>query len=101
VQPVDYTKVPRLFEFVRSIEDLIARLPPALPNGPSFRRAPRQEVTENNGVQELFLNPYWVDELWHEEVRLAQETYRMPRSLDYSGTGTFENFFTEGKIGQM
>jgi hypothetical protein len=58
-------------------------------------------MTENNGVPELFLDPYWVDELWHEEARLAQETYRMTRSLDYSGTGAFKNFFYWRKIGQM
>jgi len=85
-RPVDYTKVPRPFEFVRSMEDLITHLPPELPNGPSFRRAPRHEMTENNGVQELFPDPYWVDELWHEEVRLAPETYRI-----YQELGLFRN----------
>jgi hypothetical protein len=85
-QPVDYTKVPRPFEFGRSIKDLIAHLPPELPNEPSFRRAPRHEMTENNRVQELFPDPYWVDELWHEEVRLAPETYRI-----YHKLGLFRN----------
>jgi hypothetical protein len=72
----DYTKVPREFVWNRSMEDLIQHLP-KLASGPSFHRVVPNEVTENKGPEELFPEPYWVDELWHEEVRVAPETYRL------------------------
>jgi hypothetical protein len=58
------------------MEDLVRRLTPLL-NGPSFQSVVRDERTENTGPQELFPEAYWVDELWHQEVRLTPETYRI------------------------
>ena len=51
-----------------------------IPSGPSFQRVTPgtyqdYQVTENRGYKDLDPEPYWVDELWHEEVRLAPETY--------------------------
>lgn len=68
--------MPREYVWNRSIEDLIQHLP-KLVSGPSFQRVVPNEVTENKGPEELFSEPYWVDELWHEEVRVAPETYRL------------------------
>jgi hypothetical protein len=72
-----YTKVlPRPHAWNRPMEDLVRRLTPLL-NGPSFQSVVRDERTENTGPQELFPEAYWVDELWHQEVRLTPETYRI------------------------
>lgn len=76
----DYTRVPREYAWNRSLEDLIQHLP-KLASGPSFQRVVPNEVTENEGPQELFPEPYWVDELWHEEVRVAPETYRLYQEI--------------------
>ena len=58
------------------MKDLIQHLP-KLASGPSFQQVIPNEVTENEGPEELFSEPYWVDELWHAEVRVAPETYRL------------------------
>jgi hypothetical protein len=70
----DYIKVPRQMGF-RTIRDLIQHLPKQLAHGPSFQAITRDEVTENRGLEDLFPEPYWVDE--YEDIRLAPETYRL------------------------
>ena len=71
----------RELDWTRSIEDCLQHLPP-LPSGlPGFQRVKFNDITENLGPQELFPEPFWVDELWHEDVRLAPEVSRLYNEL--------------------
>lgn len=76
----DHTKIARDRVDLRSVENCIQHLS-KLANGPSFQLVKPDtygdyQVTENKGQKDLQPKPYWVDELWHEEVKLAPKIYR-------------------------
>ena len=38
-------------------------------------------MTENKGLSELFPEPEWIEKLWHEDIRVSAETYRLYREI--------------------
>jgi hypothetical protein len=84
--PWDYTKVARE-RGNRTIKNLAQYLP-KLANGPAFQCVTRYDtasfdygMTENKGLPELFPEPEWIEELWHEDIRVSAETYRLYREI--------------------
>jgi hypothetical protein len=68
------------YEPAGKMEDLILHLP-KLASGASFQRVVPNKVTENKGPEELFPEAYWVDEIWHKEIRIASKTYRLYQEI--------------------
>jgi hypothetical protein len=38
-------------------------------------------MTENKGLPELFPEPEWIKKLWHKDIRVSAETYRLYREI--------------------
>jgi hypothetical protein len=38
-------------------------------------------MTENKGLYKLFPKPEWIEQLWHEDIRVSTETYRLYREI--------------------